>query len=724
MSSDTPLFSINQSSLVKLGHNNYRPWLNGIKPFLQSRKLFGYVRGTEARPSDDDEEALDEFKDNLEAAAGVIKMSLDESQLVHIQGIEDDPQKMWKTLEDVHLPKQATHRFSALSTVLNTQKLPDEPLPSALARVRQSMQQFKALWPPKDYTIDSLVEDIECMAAIRMLGPEHSTFVSAISLLDTISMDKLEAAFRTEQSSIDSALAKAQAIAAANVVSLICGWCECPGHSEENCFSKKAAHQAAKENTRQKKAQRGKRRGKPSHPSNSNSNSNSTPSTSTSNSFSADANVAGQDLEFAGNASALSTTLPTPSADWCADTGASSHMTPHKEWFATYTPHVIPVRVADGNIIFSAGVGVVQFKPILGGGAPGRVVEFKRVLHVPQLNRPLLSITTLTLSENYEFLMKGAYAQFLLNGSVAFLAHLVHNLPILLGSTVVHPVPASANNTTAAPMDIVLWHRRFSHFNYPDLTAMASKKLVTGLVIKSTAVVDPICEPCIAGNQRRIVNKTATRQKTPLHLVHSDVHGPMPTQTPEGWRYWVVFVDDFSRHWAVYFMRRKDRVFECFKAYKAWVELATGHKIKVFHDDKGGEYIPLEFSRYLESCGIQRRHTMRNEPHSNGVAERSIGIQSNRATSLLHESKLPPSFWARAVSTVVHTHNRMTTSSLPNSTPYQSLFGTKPDVSLLRVFGSLAYVHIQKDKRIGLSPHTEKAIFVGYPPGYKGWGVL
>ncbi len=101
---------------------------------------------------------------------------------------------------------------------------------------------------------------------------------------------------------------------------------------------------------------------------------------------------------------------PTPSADWCADTGASSHMTPHKEWFATYTPHVIPVRVADGNIIFSAGVGVVQFKPILGGGAPGRVVEFKRVLHVPQLNRPLLSITTLTLSENYEFLMKGAYA--------------------------------------------------------------------------------------------------------------------------------------------------------------------------------------------------------------------------------------------------------------------------------------------------------------------------
>ena len=94
---------------------------------------------------------------------------------------------------------------------------------------------------------------------------------------------------------------------------------------------------------------------------------------------------------------------------------------------------------------------------------------------------------------------------------------------------------------------------------------------------------------------------------------------------------------------------------------------------------------------------------MRNEPHSNGIAERAIGVLSNRATSLLHESHLPPSFWPKAVATVVHTHNRMPTSALHDSTPFSALFNKKPDVSLLRVFGSLAYVHIQKDKRTGLS---------------------
>lgn len=49
------------------------------------------------------------------------------------------------------------------------------------------------------------------------------------------------------------------------------------------------------------------------------------------------------------------------------------------------------------------------------------------------------------------------------------------------------------------------------------------------------------------------------------------------------------------------------------------------------------------------------------------------------------------------------------------------MFGKKPDVSLIRVIGSLAYVHVKKDKRSGFSPHMEKAIFVGYPIQYKGW---
>jgi transposase InsO family protein len=272
--------------------------------------------------------------------------------------------------------------------------------------------------------------------------------------------------------------------------------------------------------------------------------------------------------------------------------------------------------------------------------------------------------------------------------------------------------PQSANNTTAAPMDLILWHRRLSHLNYDALRSMISKNLVKGLNITSRATPDPICEPCLAGNMHRIIPKQSTPKGKILELVVSDVHGPMPTASHQGNRYWTLFEDVASRHWGLHFLKLKSQNFSAFKSYRPAIELATGEKIKAFQDDKGGEYMSKEFEEYLEKDGIKRRHTMRAEPHSNGIAERANRIIADRATSLLHESKLPPSFWDRAVAAVVYTHNRTPTSTFPHTTPHKQMFGEDPDVSLIRVFGSLAYVHVKRDKRKGLSPHMQKAIFV------------
>jgi hypothetical protein len=60
---------------------------------------------------------------------------------------------------------------------------------------------------------------------------------------------------------------------------------------------------------------------------------------------------------------------------------------------------------------------------------------------------------------------------------------------------------------------------------------------------------------------------------------------------------------------------------------------------------------------------------------------------------------------------------------LLDSTPHEAFLGSKPDLSMLRVWGCTAYVLIQKDKRpLGsLGSHMEKCIFIGYPSGYKAW---
>jgi hypothetical protein len=68
----------------------------------------------------------------------------------------------------------------------------------------------------------------------------------------------------------------------------------------------------------------------------------------------------------------------------------------------------------------------------------------------------------------------------------------------------------------------------------------------------------------------------------------------------------------------------------------------------------------------------------------------------------------------RSVSTAKHLRNRTPTSSSP-LTPFAKLFGKTPDLSHLRIFGSVAYPHIPKEKRTTkLEPRAAVGRLVGY----------
>jgi len=61
-------------------------------------------------------------------------------------------------------------------------------------------------------------------------------------------------------------------------------------------------------------------------------------------------------------------------------------------------------------------------------------------------------------------------------------------------------------------------------------------------------------------------------------------------------------------------------------------------------------------------------------------------------------------------------------SSRPGSQTALELFTKpRPNVSRLRPFGCLAYVHLQKDQRPALAPHASQCVLIGYPREYKGW---
>jgi transposase InsO family protein len=97
----------------------------------------------------------------------------------------------------------------------------------------------------------------------------------------------------------------------------------------------------------------------------------------------------------------------------------------------------------------------------------------------------------------------------------------------------------------------------------------------------------------------------------------------MRTTSHGGARYFLTFIDDFSRKTHVYLLNAIGKMFEKFKQYKAFVENKIGHKIKVLRSDNGGEFVSKKFDTFLTKCGIQQQTNTPYSPQQNGVVERA-----------------------------------------------------------------------------------------------------
>ncbi len=118
-----------------------------------------------------------------------------------------------------------------------------------------------------------------------------------------------------------------------------------------------------------------------------------------------------------------------------------------------------------------------------------------------------------------------------------------------------------------------------------------------------------MCETCnIDKHQRNVFPKDEMiRASKLLELVHSDVCGPMKTPSHGGARYFVTFIDDFSKNNYVYFLKTKGKVFDKFKAYKALMNNETNVKIKTLQFDNGREFVSKKFDDFLRECGTQQQ---------------------------------------------------------------------------------------------------------------------
>jgi hypothetical protein len=277
-----------------------------------------------------------------------------------------------------------------------------------------------------------------------------------------------------------------------------------------------------------------------------------------------------------------------------------------------------------------------------------------------------------------------------------------------------------AHSRASLPID--LWHQRMGHMSPKAL--IQHKDSVKGITLSDH--LDQAHTPCAAcelGKQTRLSfprsSKHAARR---LEIIHSDLAGPMQVTSIQGVLYIATFIDDYSRHGVVYFLKSKDQCAAAFKTFLAWAETQTSERLLALHSDCGGEYISRALKSILDEKGIEHKLTMPGSPQQNGVAERWNRTILDKTRSMLHGAGLSLGFWELAVDSAVHIYNRTPARLLGWRTPHELWSaGHTPDVSYFRVFGCKAYVHVPEGKRKKLDPRAIEMTFVGYEPGSKGY---
>ncbi|KAF7811615.1 Retrovirus-related Pol polyprotein from transposon TNT 1-94 [Senna tora] len=212
-----------------------------------------------------------------------------------------------------------------------------------------------------------------------------------------------------------------------------------------------------------------------------------------------------------------------------------------------------------------------------------------------------------------------------------------------------------------------LWHCRLGHLAFPVVKSVLTACNLPTLNNKNDA---QFCEACCLGKIHAVsFPSSSTMYNFPLELVYSDLWGPAPVNSSRNFRYYISFVDAFSKYTWVYLLKAKSNAFEAFKMFKAQAELQLNTKIKSFQSDSGGEF--RSFSKFLEDNGIQHRLSCPHTHQQNVSAERKHRHIIEVTLSLLAHASLPLKFWDEAILSSVFLVNRLPTPVLNGSCPLQ-----------------------------------------------------
>ena len=111
------------------------------------------------------------------------------------------------------------------------------------------------------------------------------------------------------------------------------------------------------------------------------------------------------------------------------------------------------------------------------------------------------------------------------------------------------------------------WHNRLGHPSTKILSHLVSNKTLPMSLSQSKSNV--FCDSCHCTKSHKLPFGVSTlKSRGLLDLVYSDVWGPSPIKSMDGFSYYVLFVDHFTKNCWLFPMAKKSDVFSIFAKFK------------------------------------------------------------------------------------------------------------------------------------------------------------
>ncbi|KAJ9562385.1 LOW QUALITY PROTEIN: hypothetical protein OSB04_007545 [Centaurea solstitialis] len=209
------------------------------------------------------------------------------------------------------------------------------------------------------------------------------------------------------------------------------------------------------------------------------------------------------------------------------------------------------------------------------------------------------------------------------------------------------------------------------------------------------------CDSCLVNKSHKLpFGQNSFVAHKPLQLIYSDVWGPIQ-KSIDGFGYYVIFVDFYSKYIWLYPMKRKSDVSHLFPQFKMLVEKYFQTPLISLFTDNGGEYQGL--ASYLKSVGISHFTTPPPTRRNKMASPNDVIVMW-----------LKPALLYFTFPTAVHLINRLPTTILDSKSPFEVIHGQPPNYSTLKSFRCLCYPWLKPYSTSKLQPKSTPCTFLGY----------